>query len=61
MSTIFALDDDYDWFTEDARIVIGWIGIACVFGNIITQLLLAFFQFLSKHKSKLQKFFKIQN
>ena len=33
--------------------MIGWIGIASVFGNIITQLLLAFFQFVKKHKSKL--------
>ena len=52
MSMIFALDDKYDWVTEEVRIVIGWIGIACVFGNIIFQLLLALFQFVRKHKSK---------
>ena len=61
MSTIFVLDDKFDWFTEDARIVIGWIGIVCVFGNIIIQLLLAFFQFVRKHKSKLQKCLQKRN
>ena len=43
MSTIFALDDKYNWFTEETRIIIGWVGMACVFGNIIIQLLLALF------------------
>ena len=37
MSIIFALDDNYNWFTEEIRIVIGWIGIACVIGNLIIQ------------------------
>ena len=55
MSTLFVLDDNFDWFTETTRIIIGWVGIACVFGNILIQLLLAFFQFMRKHKSTLQK------
>ena len=58
ISVIFVLDDKYNWTTEETRIVIGWIGIACVFGNLIIQLLLALFQFIRKHKSKLGKCFK---
>ena len=54
MSIIFALDDKYDWFTEEKKIIIGWIGIVCVFGNLISQVLLSLFQFIRKHKSRLQ-------
>ena len=52
MSTIFALDDKYNWITEERKIVIGWIGITCVFGNIIIQVLLGLFQLIRKHESK---------
>ena len=54
ITTVLALDDKYDWFTEDTRINIGWFSIACVFGNIIIQLLLGIFQMIKKYKSKFQ-------
>ena len=60
ISTVFALDDKYNWFAEDIRIIIGWIGIACVFGNILVQALTGLFQKIRKHKSRLQNCFKKQ-
>ena len=54
ISVIFALDDKYDWFTEEKKIIIGWVGIVCVFGNLISQVLLGLFQFIRKHKSRMQ-------
>ena len=58
MTAILALDDKYDWFTEDTRINIGWFGIVCVLGNILIQVLLGIFQLISKHKSKFQECLK---
>ena len=61
ISTIFALDDKYNWFTEETRIIIGWIGVAFVFGNTFVQLLMGLFQMIRKHKSKLQDCLKKEN
>ena len=54
ITTVLAMDDKYNWVTEDTRFNIGWIAIVCVFVNIFIQLLLGIIQVITKYKSKLQ-------